>query len=652
MQPRTRRALGFILPVLFAVFLLVIIVSWSSREASPIAGTLDDLDTGDDRAELISYEFEDTQLDGDRKVMSVKARKTVGFESGWYSLEEAILTFFRESGGTYTLEAPKVELQAQTREARAAGGVVVRSSDGLQVSTEALHFDGASLTNDIPVEFVMDGWSGRADGIELDLQSGVVTLEEGLDLQLETVEGPVSMRAERGVFERDAARTVLTGGVEVQRRSDTSRADEVTIRFDESHQRLVGMEGRGHVEIRLAPGTAIPGASAGLEGDKTVEADSFRVVLDGRGVIRRIVAGSGEGTPVRATLRGETTRSLSSDQMTLDLLDGRMSALDAVGNARVVERGPERRTIESGRINVNIAPATGAARLVLFENDVRLVDRETRAAADRAVYDIPNGRVTMTSDRGSAPSIESGTHAIRAEMIELEPETNVLRAKGRVVASISSQEETALFSAGGEPVFVNAGGMVVRQIADYAVFSDDVRVWQAGNTLFADQVQLTDGGAKIIATGSVRALVTDPGERGAGEVEAEADTLRVERGRNEIVLQGGVTVKQEGRVLIADTAEIELDASNRLQEVRASGGIELREPSTGRSASGQTAVYDVRSKSIVVDGDPARVDDANGSLSGSRINFDLVNNRVRVERGESPTEATYNADAVKDEPQR
>src|SRR6476469_635382 len=51
----------------------------------------------------IADEFQDTQTIAGRVVSRISAKRTMGFKSGWYTLEKVQLTLFRADGKTYEL---------------------------------------------------------------------------------------------------------------------------------------------------------------------------------------------------------------------------------------------------------------------------------------------------------------------------------------------------------------------------------------------------------------------------------------------------------------------------------------------------------------------------------------------------------------------
>src|SRR5450759_5124678 len=166
---RTIKILRLALPIAFVAFVLVIVFSWSrTRAVRDRSGTEPVIVTRTgEKAQVESKGFEDTQTIGGRVVSRIRAARVVAYTSNWNSLEDVHLTIFRPNGLTYELVCPKAEFNSQTKEADAKGGVRVTSSDGVEIQTAQIHFDGSRLTNHIPVQFRVDRWNGNAGALDL-----------------------------------------------------------------------------------------------------------------------------------------------------------------------------------------------------------------------------------------------------------------------------------------------------------------------------------------------------------------------------------------------------------------------------------------------------------------------------------------------------
>ena len=162
---RTIRILRVALPIVGIAFILIIVLSWRTgrrgKEKVPSTGVTSTIRPFDP-ASIESKTFEDTQTIGGRVVSRIRARRVIAFKSGWNTLEDVQLTIYRPTGLTYELVCPQAQFNSNTKESEAKGGVKVVSSDGVEITTAEIKFDGNHLTNHVAVNFRIDRWTGSA----------------------------------------------------------------------------------------------------------------------------------------------------------------------------------------------------------------------------------------------------------------------------------------------------------------------------------------------------------------------------------------------------------------------------------------------------------------------------------------------------------
>ncbi|HEY0590874.1 MAG TPA: LPS export ABC transporter periplasmic protein LptC, partial [Thermoanaerobaculia bacterium] len=177
---RSIRILRIVLPILFVAFLAVLAVNFSksARQERKVTDPVTSAIRKGDSPLLEAFEFDYEHTVGSRVVSRIRARKTMGFTSGWYTLEQIQLTVFRENGQAYELAAPRAQFHMESTRAKAEGGVRISSIDGLLIETAAIDFDGSRLVNRIPVRFEADQWSGRAGAVDLNVSTEHLRLFE------------------------------------------------------------------------------------------------------------------------------------------------------------------------------------------------------------------------------------------------------------------------------------------------------------------------------------------------------------------------------------------------------------------------------------------------------------------------------------------
>ena len=255
---RTIRFLRVALPIVFFGFILLIAVSWnrvkSNKDRSatvPVSTTI----RPNDKPQIESKTFEDTQTIAGRIAARIRARRVVAFQSGWNTLEDVQLTIFRPTGLTYELVCPQAQFNSTTKEADAKGGVKVTSSDGVEITTAEIHFDGNRLTNHIPVEFTIDRWKGHAGALDLDVQSEQLRLFEKFDATMQPAtptDEALNLNAREGVFRRQQNSVDFNNDVVMTRSNDRLMARHVVGRFTADRKTLVALEGEGNVDITMA----------------------------------------------------------------------------------------------------------------------------------------------------------------------------------------------------------------------------------------------------------------------------------------------------------------------------------------------------------------------------------------------------------------
>ena len=160
------------------------------------------------------------------------------------------------------------------------------------------------------------------------------------------------------------------------------------------------------------------------------------------------------------------------------------------------------------------------------------------------------------------------------------------------------------------------------------------------------ELKIEQGGETLTARGDVRALLYNAREREAkAPVRANADTLVARRSDRKMELDGTVRMEDQGRVVKTAHAVFQFDAQQQLEQVDATGGVELDEALTKRHGVGTKLVYRIPKRTMILQGNPATVTDPRGSVKAAEFVFDLARNRVDVAGGETQTESTYRPEA-------
>lgn len=642
---RTIRILRIILPMLFAGFILLIALNWNRAKvgkekiaAEPLPST-----KRNDHAIVVSKKFEDTQTIGGKVVSHIVAERVIAYKSQWNTLENVRLTLYRQNGLSYELSCPAAEFNSETKEADAKGGVRLTSSDGVDITSAQIHYDGNRLTNNIPVQFIVDRWHGTAGSLDLDVQGETMRLSKTIDAQMTPAiptEPQMTIKANDGVFRRRENDAEFTRNVVMTRGADVLSADHMTGKFSADRKTLVGMEGAGHVKMILSTPS---GPREDLGGRKTVDCERFFSELGPDGQIAAINA-IGEPGLAHAVLDGPPKRDIVARAFRIALHDRAVQELKAEWSVVMKEFGDMPRESHAEHVLVAFDPAQHRAINALIEGNFKYHDPKTDASAVRANYDIVNDRVLLTAIPGFDPTVVSEGSTVKAKQIEFSPKGQTAKATGEVIAQLVSRsgpsaDSTNIFPGSGkEPVYINSDSLLMRQANKQAVFTGNVKAWQLNNTLLAQELQVQGAGDVITARGGVRTVLYNAGtDNRKVPVLTKSDQLVARRNDRKIELVGAVQIDDDARTLNGDHATFFFDANRRIEHVEAENKVVVLEKATNRRMTGDKATYYLAKRMVLVDGNPATATGPQGNLSGQQIQLDLARNHLEVV---SPTRAT------------
>jgi lipopolysaccharide transport protein LptA len=651
---RTVRTLKIALPVTFVVFVLILVLSWdrtAGRSGRAAAESVTSTLRPEDTPQIEGRAFRDVQTIGGRVVSEIVAERVVSFESGWTTLEGVKLTLYRENGLTYVVLCPEAQFNSKTKEAEAKGGVRVQSSDGIEIATAEIRYDGARLANDIPVEFRIDRWNGRAGALELNVRDEKLRLHKNVSASMEEAgQEPMSVQSVESIFHRRENTVEFQNQVALHRGIEHLKSDWMLARFTQDRRQIIGLEGRGNASVVMAAAPGIEGAAG--KGITEVTCETFATELGHDGRIAAINANGGS-TAAHAHLAGPPARDIDARSFRVALSGQNVSEIKADGQVVMIEKADVERTIQAERVTVWFDAATRKARSAYLEGNFRYRDPKTTASAFRANYDITGDRVVLTTDPGWQATVVSEGNVLKAKQIEFSPRAQNARASGSVIAQLASKpksnaaaaDSTNLFPS-GKPVFVNSDELIMRQSNRIAHFAGRVKAWQESNSLFADELQVQGNGELITARGNVKTLLhnTSEAERRKTPLQATTNQLMARRGEQKIEMTGNVAIRDESRTLDAEKATFFFDQARKLDRVEVDGNVALAEGVSGRKGNGERAVYQAQKEVIHMFGSPAKISDPAGWVSGQQIVFDLARDRVQVVSDEGKTTGTYKHD--------
>ncbi|MCA1589158.1 MAG: hypothetical protein LC734_01965, partial [Acidobacteria bacterium] len=240
--------------------------------------------------------------------------------------------------------------------------------------------------------------------------------------------------------------------------------------------------------------------------------------------------------------------------------------------------------------------------------------------------------------RGGEPTVWDLRARSKANEIDWDTRGKKSDFRGGVSTTYYNQKQTGgatPFADGDKPVFITAERAVFDHVAENAQYFGNARGWQENNYVLGDRFSIEQPQGRFLAEGRVRSLLYNATRRENGRdsavpVYATAQRMNYNRDSRTIRYESDVDIRQGTDRIVAGIANVYLDDKGELSRTDVENNVVITQPK--RKASGDYAQYITASESIVLRGNPARVEDAeNGSSQGGVLTVYLKDNRVMGE---------------------
>ncbi|HLM61860.1 MAG TPA: LptA/OstA family protein, partial [Pyrinomonadaceae bacterium] len=216
--------------------------------------------------------------------------------------------------------------------------------------------------------------------------------------------------------------------------------------------------------------------------------------------------------------------------------------------------------------------------------------------------------------------------------------------RGKVSTTYISQKQTGgatPFGQSNAPVFVTSETAEFQHQAEIGIYSGNARAWQENNYVRADKLILRQKEGELYGEGTVQSLLYDAKRKENGKesnvpVYAASQKLLYVKDKSLLRYETDVDIRQGTDRIIAGVANVYLNDKNEVAQTVAETNVVVTSPN--RKAVGDYAQYIAATESVILRGNPARIDDAeNGSTQGAQVTVFLRENRFI---GESKTPQT------------
>ena len=375
----------------------------------------------------------------------------------------------------------------------------------------------------------------------------------------------------------------------------TLTADSVRTFFDQNGKDLQKAEAVGDAELAILPLHAAP------ENYRTVvNAPRFDCDFFPNGNNVRYCAGATKTKTVRTPTQPSDGRNIQTllaeklqayfQQQSKDI-----DRLEAVGNAKYNEA--DRNAISS---SISFSPAEKIVRM-----------------------------------RGGEPTVWDSRARAKAHEIDWDTQNQKSFLRGGVSTTYYSQKQSGgatPFSDGSKPVFVTAESAEFDHQAQTGIYLGNARGWQEKNYVRADRFMVDQNKGQFYAEGNVQSLLYDIKRKENGvetnvPVYAAGNKMLYDRDKRVLRYENGVDIRQGADRIVAGIASVYLNEKNEVSQTIAENNVVITQPN--RKAVGDYAQYNASEETVLLRGNPARIDDSeNGSSQGGEVMVYLRENRV------------------------
>jgi LPS export ABC transporter protein LptC len=315
---------------------------------------------------------------------------------------------------------------------------------------------------------------------------------------------------------------------------------------------------------------------------------------------------------------------------------------DATGGAKAVltpvQPGTPRsvRTITSQKMVASFARDTQDVQRLDAEGDAQFNDADRNGQAETVTYTAADEWLRL---RGGAPAVWDSRARLKAAEIDSDTRKKISYARGKAQTTYYSQEQTngaTPFSKVKSPVFITSNTVEFRHEEGVGVYTGAARAWQDDNFVSADKLTLRRDNRRMEADGHVQSALYQArrketsGARAVVPVYATSERMFYSDTDRLLRYEGAVDIKQGTERITSEVADVYLSKGAGASEVErmvAQRAVVVTQP--GKRGTGNWAQYSAADETVVLTGEPARVEDAEqGNSESRRLTVFLRENRV------------------------
>lgn len=288
--------------------------------------------------------------------------------------------------------------------------------------------------------------------------------------------------------------------------------------------------------------------------------------------------------------------------------------------------------ISADKLNVAFNQQTRDVESFDASGGAKFSELDRNGIADRINFTASDETVRL---RGGEPTVWDSQARAKAGEIDWDTRAEKSFLRGKVSTTYYSQNKTGgatPFGDSSAPVFLTSDNAEFNHPAETAVYRGNARAWQENNYVRADQLLIKQKDGQLFGDGKVQSLLYNAKRRENGKEStvpafASSQKMAYNRSNNSLRYEGDVDIRQGADRITAGAATVLMNDRNEVAQTNAETNVVVTQPM--RRATGDYAQYTASDESIVLRGNPAKIEDAeSGSTQGAQVTVFLRENRV------------------------
>jgi LPS export ABC transporter protein LptC len=313
---------------------------------------------------------------------------------------------------------------------------------------------------------------------------------------------------------------------------------------------------------------------------------------------------------------------------------------NATGGAKAVltpvQQGTSRsvRTVTSQKMVASFARDTQDVERLDAQGEAQFNAADQNGQSETVSYTAADEVVRL---RGGAPVVWDSRARLKATEIDSDTRRKISYARGKAQTTYYSQEQTGgatPFSKVKSPVFIVSNSVEFQHDAGVGIYTGAARAWQDDNFVSGDKITLRRDNRRMEADGRVQSALyqarrKEPsGARTVVPVFATSQRMFYSDTDRLLRYEGDVDIKQGTERINAEVADVYLlKGVGEIERMVAQRSVVVTQP--GKRATGNWAQYSAADETVLLTGEPARVEDAQqGNSESRRMTVYLRENRV------------------------